>query len=317
MRANPVLARTMSTVGLPLLLTAGLGGARGGQVKSKPPPPVERVSAKDGAAQVWVPAGTFVMGADDPRMAYERAEAPPHEVVITRGFWLDRYEVTNEQYARFLDRYMQKEKRLKRHEVVMAALGRIDLDHPLCGVVLREDDNGFSPKPGWERLPVMPVKWTGANDYCVTMGKRLPTEAEWEYAARGAGGGRYPWGDQWDPTWTNVATGKPAPVGSYEEDVTAFGAMDMAGNVREWVRDRFDVKYYSNSPVKDPLNAAGAWANVHRVIRGGGFAFTEWDSRATSRGHRWYGYYPVATGFRCAESSPPPKADAAAGENVP
>jgi len=270
--------------------------------------PFERISPRDGAVQVWVPAGRFVMGVDDPQMIYEHAERPPHDVALTRGFWLDKYEVTNEQYARFLNKYMSKEKRTERHEIVMAALGRIDLDHPLCGLVLDGKANRFAAKPGWERLPAMPVKWTGANEYCITMGKRLPTEAEWEYAARGAKGLKYPWGDQWRPTWANVATGKPAAVGSHHKDISPFGVIDMAGNVREWVADKFDGKYYSNCPEKDPFNAAGAWANVHRVIRGGGFAFTEWDSRTTSRGHRWYGYYPVVTGFRWAESGPAPKA---------
>ena len=103
-----------------------------------------------------------------------------------------------------------------------------------------------------------------------------------------------------------MATGKPAAVGSHSKDISPFGVMDMAGNVREWVQDKFDPKYYSTSPAKDPVNAAGAWVHVCRVIRGGGFAFTEWDSRTTSRGNRRYIYFPVATGFRCAESGPPP-----------
>ena len=296
-----------------LLLT--LDAARA-QEPTNTPGRYERISPQDGAAQVWVPAGKFVMGVDDPQMVYEHAERPPHEVRITRGFWMDKYEVTNAQYAAFLNQYMQKEKHTELHKITVAALGRIDLDHALCGVVLNEKTESFVPRAGCERLPAMPVKWTGANEYCVTMGKRLPTEAEWEYAARGPKGLRYPWGNQWRPKWANVATGKPAAVGSHLRDVSPFGVMDMAGNVREWVRDRFDLKYYSNCPVSDPVNSTGAWANVHRVIRGGGFAVTEWDSRATSRGHRWYGYYPVGTGFRCAESGPPPQgAEAARGAN--
>jgi len=267
--------------------------------------PIERLSPRDGAAQVWIPAGKFTMGVDDPEMVYEHAERPPHEVTITRGFWLDKYEITNEQYAEFLNRFVQKEKHTEPHQIIMAALGLIDLDHSLCGVVFDRATARFAVKEGWERLPAMPLKWTGANRYCQTMGKRLPTEAEWEYAARGAGGLKYPWGNEWHPEWANVATGRPAAVGSHLKDVSPFGVRDLAGNVREWVADRFDAKYYSNCPAKNPYHAAGAWSNVHRVIRGGGFAFTEWDSRATSRGHRWYGYYPVGTGFRAAESGPP------------
>lgn len=246
------------------------------------------------------------MGVDDPEMIYEHTERPPHEVVLTRGFWLDKYEVTNSQFAKFLNRHLQKTKLTEHHKIVMAALGMIDLDHARCGVVLDRAAMRFVAKAGWERLPVMPVKWTGAHHYCVTMGKRLPTEAEWEYSARGTAGLRYPWGNEWHPEWANVATGRPAAVGSRPKDVSPFGVMDLAGNVREWVADKFDAKYYSNCAEKNPLNGAGAWANVHRVIRGGGFALTEWDSRTTSRSHRWYGYYPMGTGFRCAESGSPP-----------
>ena len=267
---------------------------------------VERISPRDGAAQVWIPAGKFTMGVDDPEMPYEHAERPPHEVTLTRGFWLDKREVTNGQFAKFLNRRIQKTKLTEQHKIVMTALGMIDLDHALCGVVLDKATARFVVKTGWEKLPVMPVKWTGAHQYGVTMGKRLPTEAEWEYAARGTAGLKYPWGTKWHPGWANVATGRPASVGSHLKDVSPFGVMDLAGNVREWVADKFDAEYYSDCPEKNPLNAAGAWANVHRVIRGGGFAFTEWDSRTTSRGHRWYGYYPVGTGFRCAESGTPP-----------
>ena len=286
-----------------LLLVLGATHAQGATAK---PGPAERISARDGAAQVWIPAGTFVMGVSDPQMVYEHAERPPHEVTITRGFWMDKCEVTNEQYARFLNKHMQSEKHTERHKIVGAALGMVDLDHALCGVVLDKKTDRFVARPGWGRLPVMPVKWMGAHRYCVTMGKRLPTEAEWEYAARGAKGLKYPWGNPWRPTWANVATGKPAPVGSYAKDASPFGVMDMAGNVREWVADKFDAKYYSTCPAKDPVNAAGQWAYVCRVVRGGGFAFTEWDSRTTSRGCRRYVYCPVATGFRCAESGPPP-----------
>ncbi|NOY80720.1 MAG: formylglycine-generating enzyme family protein [Kiritimatiellaeota bacterium] len=266
--------------------------------------PNERLSPADGAVQVYVPPGQFVMGADDPESPYEDAERPPHRVKITRGFWLDKFEVTNERYAQYLNTLIAKETRPAK--IVGIVLGRVDIDHPLCGIRLDVKKKLCKVKPGWEKLPVMPVKWTGANEYCRAMGKRLPTEAEWEYAARGPDGRKYPWGSQWHPDWANVGTGKAAPVGSHPKDVSPFGVMDMAGNVREWVYDKFDVRYYSQSPLENPVNAAGAWQNVERVVRGGGFAFTEWDSRTTSRGHRKYLYYPVATGFRCAEPGPPP-----------
>ena len=266
----------------------------------------ERISERDGAVQVYVPPGEFVMGVDDPEMPYEDAERPPHPVKITSGFWMDKYEVTNEMYALFLNKYMEKEKIAEYPNILKSALGRIDLEHSLCGVKLDESTMKFSAKPGQERLPVMPVSWTGAREYSEIMGKRLPTEAQWEYAAGGPEHLKYPWGNEWRRTWANVATGKPVKVGSYSKDVSPFGVMDMAGNVAEWVYDKFDAKYYSESPREDPVNAAGAWVWTLRTIRGGGFAFTEWDSRTTSRGNRAYAYFPVGTGFRCVEAGPPP-----------
>ena len=301
-----MLAKTILSSASTVALVVGLCATHARAATSKPGP-TERTSPRDGALQVWVPPGTFIMGVDDPQMVYEHAERPAHEVTLTRGFWMDKYEVTNAQYARFLNTYMQKEKHTQRHKIVGAALGMVDLDHALCGIVLDKKTQKFAPRPRRGRLPVMPLRWTGASRYGVTMGKRLPTEAEWEYAARGAKGLKYPWGNPWRPKWANVATGKPAPVGTHPKDASPFGVMDMAGNVREWVNDKFDAKYYSTSPAKDPVNAAGRWQYVRRVIRGGGFAFTEWDSRTTSRGNRRYIYYPVGTGFRCAESGPSPK----------
>jgi len=269
------------------------------------PGPGERISPGDGAVQVYVPPGEFTMGVDDPENRYEDAERPPHRVKITRGFWLDKCEVTNERYVKYLNRIIGDE--TDPPKIVGAVLGKLDIDHPLCGIELDLAQRRCTVKPGHEKLPVMPVKWPGANDYCVQMGKRLPTEAEWEYAAGGPDSRRYPWGDEWRAGWANVAAVRPAAVGSHARDASVFGALDMAGNVREWVRDKFDVAFYSESPLENPVNATGAWQYVDRVIRGGGFAFTEWDSRTTSRGHRKYMYYPVGTGFRCAEQGPAPE----------
>jgi len=298
------------TIILIFLFTVNAGLA---QVKLAPN---ERISAKDGAIQVYIPPGEYIMGVDDPEMPYEDAERPPHPVKITKGFWMDKYEITNEQFAGFLDKLLAGQgpaakmhkfsKDCKPEQVYSMFRGRVDLEHPFCGLELDIDRRVVRVKPGWEKLPVMPVTWTGANEYCTTMGKRLPTEAQWEYAGRGADGRKYPWGNKWRRTWANVATGKLAKIGSYPKDVSPFGVMDMAGNVREWVYDKFDLKYYSESPRENPANYAGAFAYVKRVIRGGGFAFTEWDSRTTSRGNRRYTSHPVGTGFRCVESGPPP-----------
>lgn len=298
------------TIILVFLFTVNAGSA---QVKLAPS---ERRNERDGAIQVYVPPGEYIMGIDDPEMPYEDAERPPHPVKITNGFWMDKYEITNEQFAGFLNKLLAGEvpvakihkfsKDCTPKQVLDMLQAQVDFNHPFCGLELAIDQRVVRVKPGWENLPVMPVTWSGARQYCETMGKRLPTEAEWEYAARGAAGRKYPWGNEWHVDWANVGTGKPAPVGSYPKDISPFGVMDMAGNVREWVFDKFDVKYYSESPRNAPCNYTGAYEYVKRVIRGGGFAFTEWDSRTTSRGNRAYTSYPVGTGFRCAESGPPP-----------
>jgi formylglycine-generating enzyme required for sulfatase activity len=264
--------------------------------------PNERISSKDGVCQVYVPSGEFVMGVDDFETPYENTANPPHLEKITKGFWMDKFEVTNEYYVKYLNDSIEKEKLATIPQLLDFAYAMLDIDHPLCGISLDEKNKRYKVKTGMENLPVMPVTWTGAYRYSVAKGKALPTEAQWEYAARGVNNFKYPWGNEWHADWTNVSTKKLALVGSFPKDISSFGIMDMAGNAREWVLDRFVPDYYAESPNENPLDWISAEKSDYRVIRGGCFAFTEWDSRTTSRGYRMSSAYPVGTGFRCVES---------------
>jgi formylglycine-generating enzyme required for sulfatase activity len=216
-------------------------------------------TAEDGAEMVLVPAGEFWMGSTpdeirevcasalaDPTLGGDReecesniaAEAPRHRVWLD-GFRIDRYEVTNAQYRRFL-------------EVAGTTLP------PLSWNDARTSDPS---------QPVLGVSWTDASAYCERWGKRLPTEAEWEKAARGTDGRRYPWGNQREPveavlSKTNVVT---LPVGSRPADESPYGVRDMAGNAREWVADWYDRGYYARSPARNPPGPA---QGDEKVLRG-------------------------------------------------
>jgi len=218
----------------------------------------EQITGPDGGTYVWVPPGEFVMGRDpaSPRPALGRAllqtvgmepepassdESPAHLVHITRGFWLAQSPVTNRQYGEFC-----------------AATGATFPENSNQG-----DDH-----------PVVEVTWEDAQAFCKHCGLRLPTEAEWEYAAGGPSGQRYPWGDKWDPQkCCNLGNkgpgGRTFPVGSFPAGASWCGALDMAGNVWEWCADWYGEGYYTVSPADDP---SGPESGAARVLRGGSWS---------------------------------------------
>ncbi|MDP3597110.1 MAG: formylglycine-generating enzyme family protein, partial [Nitrospirota bacterium] len=175
-------------------------------------------------------------------------------------------------------------------------------------------------KPG---QPVVGVNWDDAKSFCAYRGKRLPTEAEWEKAARGPKASLYPWGNDFDPAKVNYGKNHDAtmPVDSYPEGVSYYGVYNLAGNVFEWVSDWYDPRYYDR--LETMVNPAGpakaVWiggtgtyvdrltVGEKRVIRGGSWIAPEGTVRATHRfwNHPLNNSYGVGLGFRCAKSAPP------------
>ena len=191
-------------------------------------------NSKDGAELVWVPPGEFMMGSEDG----ERREKPIHRVVLD-GFWIYKRPVTVGQYRLFC-----------------ADTGR----------ALRH-----APPWGWkEEHPVVNVSWEYAAAYAQWAGAALPTEAEWEKAARGTDGRTYPWGNAWDRSRCSTSVGvrraSVSPVGSFPEGASPYGVLDMAGNVWEWTADWYEETYYAFSPEKNPT---GPFFGTHKVVRGG------------------------------------------------
>ena len=196
------------------------------------------------------------------------SEAPQHPVEITAGFWLDKYEVTNAAFQAFIDAGGYTDQTLWSEE------GWTWLTHQI--VRPPKDCEGMAP-----HQPRACVTWFEAEAYARWRGGRLPTEAEWEYAARGPDSLTYPWGDAWDPTLANVVDSQGSvPVGSLPGGASWVGAQDMSGNVMEWVADWLDVHYYETSPLQDP---PGPDRGLRKVEKGGWWGSVPYVARAAYR----------------------------------
>jgi formylglycine-generating enzyme required for sulfatase activity len=270
-----------------------------------------RLSAKDGAWMVFVPEGRFWMGSD----AGPEYEQPSHSVWVD-AFWMDRTEVTNAQYAAFV--------RETGFTTDAESAGWSYVYDPDSGKWIRMNGADWrhpgGPATGVEALAEYPaayMSWNDAQAYCRWAGRRLPTEAEWEKAARGTDGRTYPWGNRppdgallnfadrninldWADPQADDGYAFSSPVGSYPDGASPYGALDLAGNVWEWVQDWFDFHYYRERT--DWINPTGPSARAGRVLRGGSWADSARVTRATYR----LGYYPMDGyayyGFRCAMS---------------
>jgi len=239
---------------------------------------------------VIIPAGEFIIGARDG--GYD--EQPERRVSLA-GYYIDRYEVTFAQYYNFVAATGHRKPRL------VAYLGNVETeDLPLFMKPLN---------------PVVGVSWGDAVDYCQWQGKRLPTEAEWEKAARGGDGRKWPWGNDENPSYANLSGEEDgfrytAPVDQFKQDKSSYGVFDMAGNVMEWVSDWYQEDYYKILPVSNPT---GPLAGGYRVIRGASWNDSIDHARVTARFKMFpeypdvttgiiIGYRDVTIGFRCVKS---------------
>ena len=270
------------------------------------------ISEKDDMTLVYVPEGDFEMGSDE-----FRSEQPIHTVYLD-AYWIDRTEVTNAMFEKFIQETGHQVE-TEKEGGSFAYIGGGDWDY-LEGADWRHPQGLSSSISGLEDHPVVQVNWNDVAAYCEWAGRRLPTEAEWEKAARGTDGRTYPWGNQGaagdllnfadlnlDADWTEAAIDDgyklSAPVGSYADGASPYGAFDMAGNVWEWVADWYDEDYYSSSPGENPQ---GPSSGEHRLLRGGSWFVSEWNVRSAFR--LWYfpGVAPSSKGFRCARGTSSP-----------
>lgn len=228
------------------------------------------INPKDGAVLLYIPPGEFIMGRNDT----EADEGPEHTVTLD-GYWIYQTEVTNAMWS--------------------ACTENLD-----CPLILRMSNPNLY-KQGYENHPIVNVSWHDANEYCSNVGGRLPTEAEWEYAAGGATGlDDYPWGSQAPSSeLANYGgdVGETTAVGSYPAGVSdVVEIYDMSGNVAEWVADWYDAEYYQKSPANNP---SGPETGTNKILRGGGWNSGEDALRITFRQEFFpdfrFGYW----GFRC------------------
>lgn len=228
---------------------------------------------------VTIPAGEFLMGSPEGK---GRADERPQRAVYLDAFVIDQVEVTNARYMAFVK-----------------ATGH------------RTPPNPYGTGPlqsitGIEHLPVVQTTWYDAKAYCTWAKKRLPTEAEWEKAARGTDGRLYPWGNEpptatranFDREWEDEKT--LHPVGSLPNGDSPYGVKDMAGNAREWVSDWYDADYYQHAPNRNPQGPDKK--GVVRSIRGGSWHSPASDITTTARGRGGFALQTHGTGFRCARS---------------
>jgi len=233
---------------------------------------------------VLVPAGAFAMG----QAHGDKDERPVHDVHLG-AFCMDLTPVTNSQYAAFLNEMGNRKEGGKKW---------LDTDCLECPLLVRikEKQGAFIPKSGYADHPAIKVSWYGAKAYCERAGKMLPTEAQWEKAARGGlAGKKFPWGDSPDDKLANINGKNTTPVKSFPPN--GYGLYDMAGNVWEWVEDWYDPRYYSRSPESDPRGPA---EGELKVLRGGSWFHPD-SSRCAQRAsdHPRSDVFCFVTGFRC------------------
>ena len=301
--------------------------------ESAPPPPPSALSAAAPDDMVLVPAGPFIRGSDKTDDSGKQDEyglvkplyldEHPQRVLQLPAFWIDKYEVSNRQYKAFVQArkvpepfewsqngYNLLPERLRATDLeslrwIATEYFKLDIDTRRTGrdELLRLM---LADQQTKDTLPVTGVTWFEANRYCHWAGKRLPSEAEWEKAARGSDGREFPWGNDWNAGLANTGDNEDwgegmAPVGYYKNNRSPYGAYDMAGNAWEWVAD-----WYKPYPGSDYF-VAEAFGEKNRVIRGGGggmghYALSEFF-RSAMRGYAAPDSKNSDVGFRCARDA--------------
>lgn len=236
----------------------------------------------DTSEMVYIPAGSFMMGASEENLQAMFWDKPAHEVVLD-AFWIDKYEVTNDQFAKCVATGYCVQPRLLSSQTQTEYYGKAD----------------------FADYPVIYVDWNQASYYCNWVGKRLPTEAEWEKAARGTDSRIYPWGNNGDPAnlmnVDRLQDGDTEKVGSYPDGASPYGVLDMGGNVWEWTADLFDKDYYTYSPTENPTGSSEG--QIH-AVRGLSWAYVFPNKLITTRNKADAYTYTYDLGFRCALSAP-------------
>jgi formylglycine-generating enzyme required for sulfatase activity len=310
MKKNPLLHLCLITSMLLISSCNGMNAA-----PSPSPSPTElliviETRPADGMIMVYVPDGDFIMGSN-----VGTADEQPQHTVYLDAYWIDKTEVTNAMFALFVEATgYQTDAEGQGGSWIFQGSGWSEVS----GADWQHPRGSESDLTGLDDHPVVNVSWNDAAAYCAWAGARLPSEAEWEKAARGMDGRTYPWGNQspagdllnfadvnlgvnWASRSVNDGYEFTAPVGSYPAGASPYGALDMAGNVWEWVNDWYSGTYYRGSPTSNPV---GPSTGNSRVLRGG--SWNHDGSNLPSSIRLWND--PSAAidnfGLRCSQSVP-------------
>lgn len=248
-----------------------------------------RIAKVDARVMVYVPEGEFRMGSNPEDSGMDLDETPQHPVYLS-AFWMDQTEVTNAAFVLFLN----------------ASGNQIEGGSPWLHseegkASIWKGKDGWQVQNGKEQNPVGGVTWYGARAYCTWASKRLPSEAEWEKAARGTDGRTYPWGNKINCTmalYNDCGKYQVAKVDQYLEGGSPYGILGMAGSMWEWVADRYSNEYYAHSPKENP---SGPTEGDYFVLRGGSYLYDWKHVRSANRRHNAPYNSKADYGFRCAQ----------------
>ncbi len=255
------------------------------------------------AAEVRAAVDACVADGGDCQLAYGEDSSPPHSVTLD-PFSMDRDEVTYGQYLTFLN-WLGPRSHINGCDSFQCIATQNETDASNVSF----DSANYRVQPFLENYPVAGVTWYGAKTYCEALGRRLPTEAEWERAAKGTEGRIYPWGN--DRNVNNAKTSRPivdaaqrgaVPIGSYPIGASENGLLDMAGNVEEWVADWYSETYY-RQPESTGLNPQGPPVGTQKVLRGGSWAAMPFFARTVHRRSLEPDQSSITVGFRCANDA--------------